>query len=398
MKTSRKIVRHIPCAFASIAFLIAINAQATQNTKFVSTGNLNTGRAYHTGTLLGSGKILVAGGQDTNLAPVATAELYIRSSGTFTNTGAMITPRFRHTATRLPSGKVLFVGGLDANNNPIASAELFDPSTGQFTASQGGLANARYNHEAVLLPDGSGKVLIITGIGINGALSSVEIYNSQSDTFSSAVPLNTGRYFASSAPVTSHGSLKVLVAGGFDSNGSVLSSAELYDPTTGQWTYTGNLHSARYQAADATLLSGQVLICGGSDATGSPLATAEIYSPDTGVFSATDSLDTARAGHSASTLLVGKVLVAGGVGISTPSYPRQAEVFKTSGKKRVFNVGEFDTKGKMITGRTAHTATLMANGQVLFTGGISDAGVGLNSSELFTSWGGESGDDDDDAQ
>jgi hypothetical protein len=375
---------------------VAIHAQATQNTKFVSTGNLNTGRAYHTGTLLGSGKVLVAGGQDTNLAPVATAELYIRASGTFTNTGAMVTPRFRHTATRLASGKVLFVGGLDANNNPIASAELYDPTTGQFTASQGTLSNARYNHEAVLLPDGSGKVLIITGIGASGALSSVEIYDSQTDTISPAASLNTGRYFATSTTVTTHGAFKVLVAGGFDSNGSVLSSAELYDPTSGQWTYTGNLQSARYQAADATLLSGQVLISGGSDATGAPLAAAEIFNPDTGAFSATDSLDTARAGHSATTILVGKVLVAGGVGIGTPSYPRQAEIFKTSGKRRVFNVGEFDTHGKMITGRTAHTATLMANGQVLFTGGIGEAGVALNSSELFTSWGGENGDDDDD--
>ena len=49
----------------------------------------------------------------------------------------------------------------------------------------------------------------------------------------------------------------------------------------------------------------------------------------------------------------------------------------------------------MITGRFAHTATLMANGQVLFTGGIGHAGV-LASAEIFRSWAGEDGDDDDD--
>jgi len=69
--------------------------------------------------------------------------------------------------------------------------------------------------------------------------------------------------------------------------------------------------------------------------------------------------------------------------VNTPSYPPQAEVFKTSGKRRIFNVGEFDAHGKMITGRFAHTATLMANGQVLFTGGIGESDVALDSSELF---------------
>src|SRR5215475_10749557 len=107
---------------ASTALLSAAlqtNVHATNNTKFVPTGNLNTARAYHTATLLGSGKILITGGQDTNLVPVATSELYIRNSGSFVNSGAMITPRYRHTATRLFNGKVVMIGGLDGNNNPV---------------------------------------------------------------------------------------------------------------------------------------------------------------------------------------------------------------------------------------------------------------------------------------
>jgi hypothetical protein len=307
----------------------------------------------------------------------------------------MVTPRYRHTATRLFNGIVVIIGGLDANNNPIAAIELYHPITGVFTNSQSTLLNPRYNHTAVLLPDGSGRVLIIMGIGTSGALSSVEIYDSTTDTISAAAPLNTGRYFGFSTPVTSHGALKVLVAGGFDANGNVLGSAELYDPTAGAWTYTGSLHTARYEADDALLPLGRVLVCGGNDATGTPLASAEIYNPATGQFTVTDSLDTARASHTATTLLTGKVLVAGGVSVGTPSYPRQAEIFKSSGVRRLFAAGDFDATGKMITGRFAHTATLMANGQVLYTGGIGDAGV-LNSAEIFRSWAAQDGDDDDD--
>jgi hypothetical protein len=187
----------------------------------------------------------------------------------------------------------------------------------------------------------------------------------------------------------------VLVAGGFDANGNVLNSAELYDPTTGDWTFTGNLHTARYEADDALLPLGGILVCGGFDGSGAPLASAEIFNPATGQFTVTDSLDNARAAHTATTLLTGKVLVAGGVGASTPTYPRQAEIFKSSGFRRFFAAGEFDTTGKMITGRFAHSATLMANGQVLYIGGIGDAGV-LNSAEIFRSWAAEDGDDDDD--
>jgi|SRR5581483_9168295 hypothetical protein len=383
-------------ASAALAVVLQSSVQATQNTKFISTGNLITARAYHTATLLGSGKVLVVGGVDTNLNPVAMSELYVRNLGGFTSGGNMITPRSRHTATRLFNGMVLIAGGLDANGNPVGTLELYNATNGQFVASHASLITPRYNQTAVLVPDGSGNVLIISGIGAGGALSSVEIYNAKTDTITQAAPLNTGRYFSTSTPVTSQGNMKVLVAGGFDANGNVLASAELYNPATGQWSYTGNLITARYEAADSVLSTGGVLITGGNDGTGTPLAKCEMFNPATGKFAATDSLDNARAQHTATFLATGKVLVAGGVGVATPSFPQQAEVFKSSGNKRIFSAGQFDTTGKMKTGRFAHSATLMANGQVLFAGGIGLNGT-LQSAEIFQSWAAEGGDDDDDS-
>ena len=60
---------------------------------------------------------------------------------------------------------------------------------------------------------------------------------------------------------------KVLVAGGYNDVG-ILTSAELYDPASGTWTATGSLTTAR-QLHTATLLpNGKVLVAGGYNGFG----------------------------------------------------------------------------------------------------------------------------------
>ncbi len=57
-------------------------------------------------------------------------------------TGSMQAGRAWHTATLLPSGKVLITGGVDGSGNTLNTAEVFDPLTNTFTlttdASLGG--------------------------------------------------------------------------------------------------------------------------------------------------------------------------------------------------------------------------------------------------------------------
>src|SRR6266478_5596840 len=152
---------------------------------------------------------------------------------TFDNTGSLNTARYVHTATLLPNGKVLVAGG-GTGVSELSSAELYDPASGSWSPT-GSLTTARNDHTATLLP--SGKVLVAGGDSSSGYLTSAELYDPASGTWSATGSLNTARdnHTATLLP-----SGKVLVAGGFNSSG-YLSSAELYDPTAGSWSATGSL-------------------------------------------------------------------------------------------------------------------------------------------------------------
>jgi hypothetical protein len=140
----------------------------------------------------------------------------------------MKTPRGDHTAARLADGRVLMAGGShDSEVGNLAQAELYDPATGRFTAT-GSVATVRSDATATLLSDG-----------------------------------------------------RVLIAGGFHPGfpPSAIDSAELYDPTTGKFSPTGSMATARYGGTATRLSDGCVLIAGGMDDNTTLLASTELYQP-----------------------------------------------------------------------------------------------------------------------
>ena len=121
-----------------------------------------------------NGKVLVAGGEFGSSEQNASAELYDPTSGTWTVTGSLNTGRGFHTATLLPDAKVLVAGGQTGIPGvTLASAELYDPASGTWTVT-GSLDTPRSIHTATLLPNG--MVLGAAGGGSFGPLASAELY------------------------------------------------------------------------------------------------------------------------------------------------------------------------------------------------------------------------------
>jgi len=362
--------------FSSLAIFLRPSTANAQAGTFSATGSMTTARLNPTATLLTNGKVLLAGGQDSSNAVLASAELYDPTTGTFSATGAMSTGRFNFfTATLLPNGKVLVTGGNDSSYTALASAELYDPTTGTFSAT-GSMTTGRYNHSATLLPNG--KVLVAAGCyAANGApcqtLASAELYNPATGTFSATGSMAAVRA-AHTATLLPNG--KVLVAGGADFNSTVsLASAELYDPATGAFSATGSMITGRAVHSAALLANAEVLVATGYDfSSSSTLASAELYDPTSGTFSATGSLTTGRIYQSATLLADGEFLVVGGGDNS--GVLASAELYNPA-------IGVFSATGSMAVARFLAPATLLPNGKVLVAGG-SGGSDRLASAELYT--------------
>ncbi len=181
--------------------------------------------------------------------------------------------------------------------------------------------------------------------------------------------------------------LLVLTAAGAALVGSVLLRSDPITAPTGVFVPTGSMLEARIDATATRLPDGRVLIAGGwsrlragqedegTDVDGQALATAELFDPVTEVFSPTGSMGQARRDATATLLADGRVLITGGFG-SAPTADGGMNLREVLDSAEIFDpsTSTFSPAGAMTSSRGLHSATILQDGTVLLVGGLGSVG------------------------
>jgi hypothetical protein len=246
------------------------------------------------------------------------------------------------------------------------------PSGTWARAPEGEMSVARAGASAVQLADG--RILITGGRGGDpetpDILRTAEVFG-ENGTFVPASPMVEPR--AGHASVLLQDG-RVLVTGGVTAGGADTSTAEIYDPSSNDWSEPGAMLEARSGHTMSRLADGRVLIAGGQSENGA-LTSVEIYTD--GVLTPAGELSVARAGLSAATLLGGGVVFAGGH--NADGDLGSLEVYDPAS-------GTISLSSAILSlSRSGHQAFLLPNNNVLIVGGTSN-GSTLSSAELYAAW------------
>ena len=218
-----------------------------------------------------------------------------------------------------------------------------------------GLMNqTRQSHTATLLQDGT----VLVTAGAPTTQSTAEIYDPRTGTFTFTGSLAVGR---SRFPAVLLPDGQVLVIGGVMSSGIRTAACEIYNPQTGAWSPRAPMNVVRGDHTATLLRDGRVLVVGGSTAANVYTNSVEIYDPGLDTWTLVQPLNESRGDHTATLLNDSRVLVAAG---------NRTTVLQTA---EIYDVG-LDTwtntpNMNQIHNRTS--ATLLRDGRVLMAPGSS---------------------------
>lgn len=344
------------------------------------TGLPQSPRYEHTAATLLDGRIVLVGGQRSRGAyeALTTTEVFNPSSGAFTNGPALKSTRIKSEAIALDANRVLVTGGVEEYNLAYNTGEIIDVSSGASTVAANVMTTRRVLHQMVPLTTGAnaGKIAVLGGF--NGPIpygvptwqstATVELFDPATNRFAPyAASMKSARGLFTATPLLDG---RVLIVGGYDAGSFLeLSSAEIFDPVTGTFTFTGSMSKPRSAHTATRLANGTVLIVGGSN-NGVDGTTAELYNPGTGLFeSVNGSMSVSRTNHSAALLGDGRVAVIGGE--SGDNFVRgSVEVYDPVSRT-------FSTLGRMSAARRRPTASVILIGPnagriLVFGGGAED--------------------------
>ncbi len=242
--------------------------------------------------------------------------------------------------------------------------------------------NNRSNHMAVTLS--SGEVVLIDGVSKRSSVG----YDPGTGRWRTIGP---SKLPAAGQVTALLADGRVLVCGGFEAGGVIGAGVTALDPASGNWHDLAPLQDRRAFHSATTLPDRRVLVVGGRARDGatalspdnnlhpsnSPLVetSTEFYDAQADRWSLGPPLQVGREQHSATLLADGQVLVVGGKG-SGPNKVGTAERFDP-------RLGIWVNAGALFTPRAAHTATRLSDGRVLIVGGVGPSDRAITAVERY---------------
>lgn len=323
-------IKRLFTSLLTFSLIFSSVAPAYATSTWTNQGSLPTKVNMHDAILLDDGKVFIAGGAGHSGLSITQTQLYTDgsgSSGSWAWQDGLNTSRMMHTVnyvtinTTTGEKRVLAAGGF-SGSNPTNKAELWDQSTNNWTNTTSNMTSNRGYHASSMLSNG--KVFLTGGYNNNSfPTNTTEVYDPLADTWTAKANMSTARRWHQQITFTdSNSNEKVMVIGGLDSNAARLSSTEIYDPSTNTWSNGPSLSYARYNFAAVKLNDGRILVIG---ADLNP-TKSEVYNPATNAW--TTYTTHYSANHPKAVVLGSgasyKVLAAGG------DYTANAQLFDPS--------------------------------------------------------------------
>ena len=237
---------------------------------------------------LNNNTVLVVGGLDPYVNPIATCEIYDPATATWSLTGDLNVARAYACLIKLPSGHVLSISGSThtPDGGPSDVVEEYDPALGTWTIV-GHLNMQRMVPTANMLANG--KILIVGGYNGSSTLATCELYDPATNTSVMTGSTSANRYEHQSTMLNDG---RVLINGGRDggAGSNYFNGTEIYDPATGTWTVVSSMAQSRMEAITTTFSDGAVLAAGGRNSPSSSAPGSEIFDVNTLSWSNTDPL------------------------------------------------------------------------------------------------------------
>jgi hypothetical protein len=166
---------------------------------------------------------------------------------------------------------------------------------------------------------------------------------------------------------------KLYAMGGIDSNGKVIGAVEVYDTQSNRWSSAAPMITPRAGVAAVTGADGKIYAIGGTDASGNAVNTVEEYDPFFNTWIAAPSLQTPRSGFAACLGYDNKIYVAGG--LNQNKALNSVEVFDESTRT-------WQSTQSMLVPRANFGLSLGPSGELIAEGGRNASGD-LDSIEIY---------------